>query len=315
MKVKTIQKLATLELLLNPSLSFFIPCHEDSEDLKPFFWDSEIKGELTPLQLLKSNDWIEEIDPEDAIITWQLTEESAVASPDRQFCIEGDPENILLNEETKLNRQQKYEDILEIFKKSERGEKALKLQVNSDYNLSIILTKIDQNQWLCLSPLVPQETPSYISDDLHLSRIYISENKRKFTSDLEIQVKGIVEDLGITQLYGWYHGGYNNIHNYGLIYELGSTEEEAIERTLIRAGLIDIYQFKGFKLKSGHFLYSNPNFRDQWSDLNQFLTETFPKMQLYRFCFWDTEKIYILGETVAGDRAGIFMESQFTYNP
>lgn len=67
MKTQTFQTLATLELILNPSIPFDIPCHEDPEPLKSFFWNGEIEGNFTPLQLLKSNNWIEIIDPEEVI--------------------------------------------------------------------------------------------------------------------------------------------------------------------------------------------------------------------------------------------------------
>ena len=57
--------------------------------------------------------------------------------------------------------------------------------------------------------------------------------------------------------------------------------------------------------------------------LSSFLHGNFPELLVYRFCFWDYEHLYILGETgdrddalrPLRDRVGVSLHSQFTYNP
>ena len=57
--------------------------------------------------------------------------------------------------------------------------------------------------------------------------------------------------------------------------------------------------------------YSNNN--EQY--LINFLEKAFPELLLYRFCFWDYEHLYIIGNKGKCDRVGISLHSQFTYNP
>nr|WP_256380853.1 hypothetical protein [Rivularia sp. PCC 7116] len=43
--------------------------------------------------------------------------------------------------------------------------------------------------------------------------------------------------------------------------------------------------------------------------------QTFSDVMMYRFSFWTSENIYIIGEAKNGDRVGIYIESSFVYNP
>ena len=53
----------------------------------------------------------------------------------------------------------------------------------------------------------------------------------------------------------------------------------------------------------------------QFNKLNHFFASNFSKPIMYRFSFWTQENIYIIGETQSGDRAGIYIKSDFIYNP
>ena len=77
-------------------------------------------------------------------------------------------------------------------------------------------------------------------------------------------------------------------------------------------------RFEGFALRQLNSGCSNEvtkEFEERAQHLNKFLSQTFPDLKLYRFCFWDYENLYILGKSATEDRVGIVIRSQFTYNP
>ena len=61
----------------------------------------------------------------------------------------------------------------------------------------------------------------------------------------------------------------------------------------------------------------------KYNQINRFLNQTFSNVMMYRFSFWTLENIYIIGEIQNGVsevmpeayRAGIYIKSDFVYNP
>ncbi len=80
MNPETEQCLGTLEVLLEEEIRYSLPCHEYSATLKPYAWDATIKGEFTPLNLIKSEGWIIKTDPEIAFANWLWIEQNGLAS-------------------------------------------------------------------------------------------------------------------------------------------------------------------------------------------------------------------------------------------
>lgn len=54
---------------------------------------------------------------------------------------------------------------------------------------------------------------------------------------------------------------------------------------------------------------------EKYNQINEFLNQSFSEIMMYRFSFWTSENIYIIGETKNGDRTGIYIKSEFVYNP
>ena len=81
------------------------------------------------------------------------------------------------------------------------------------------------------------------------------------------------------------------------------------------SGLVEVYKFERFsKRASGGWGFSN-YFDNHEQHLASFLHKAFSELLLYRFCFWDYEHLYIVGEKGDRDFVGIALHSQFTYNP
>ncbi|WP_442945176.1 nuclease A inhibitor family protein [Nostoc sp.] len=82
--------------------------------------------------------------------------------------------------------------------------------------------------------------------------------------------------------------------------------------------MLEISQFQNF--------YPNKEYLQDWytnseaeyvkyDKLNKFLHHSFTEVMMYVFSFWTQENIYIIGETPCGDWAGLYIKSEFMYNP
>jgi hypothetical protein len=318
MKPETEQTLATLEVILENPISYSLPCHEDSADFKPYIWDTNIQGKFTPLNLIKHEGWIEETDPEVVVDSWIKLEQNGLAS-NLIYVYGNDPENILLDSKNKNFRYQCYCELLEVLIDNIEELQGFNITYNTHYSLFIISGLIQDNQnWICLSAKVPQETPEYINDLIYGSpyiKNYKINIKDKAVSETEIKINNILKKLDMIRIYGYYDGGYCHIHDFRVICSLGDTKEDAINRALTASGLVEIYKFERFsKRGSGGWGFSN-YFDTHEQYLADFLHKNFSELLVYRFCFWDYEHLYILGEKGDRDRLGISLHSQFTYNP
>ena len=335
MKPATEQALATLELIIKDGLSFRPPYHEDGGYFRPYVWDSEQNGVFSTLSLIKSAGWIEETDIELAIKNWQWSEQTGLAAPGilndgEPSCIEDDEdeEEILLDEETKLNREKIYQNLFELLLEKVNNLQAFVLSCDRNYSLSVLIGQIDAKKWIALSSIVPQETPFYFDDEI-VCKSYVPENNISSSinsSDLEREIQGYINQLSNIKVYGWYDGGYNHTHEYKIVFATGSSKEQALENILLESKLLEIYQFNNFVFSEMIEDYDDDEAQEvklKSERFSEFLGQAFSETLLYRFCFWDYEHLYILGELNNGDkpndmasqRAGIDLHSQFTFNP
>lgn len=220
MEPETEQRLATLEVLLEKEIYYSLPCHEDRATLQPYAWDATTKGEFTPLNLIKSEGWIIKTDPEIAFANWLWIEQNGLASS-RIHVYDRDPDRFLLDEPSKNKRYQQYSNLLDLLTEEIKDLQAFNFSYNSYYSLSVVVGRVPDNQrWICLSATVPQETPKFI-DEL----IYCSPYKETKQSNLEaeklpqfeITINDILKELGDIKIYGYYDGGYNQIHSHSII--------------------------------------------------------------------------------------------------
>ncbi len=330
MKPETEQTLATIELILEQKIDCNIPCHW-GDTLKPYVWNSQQQGIFSPLSFLKSQGWIQETDLEKAIENWQWSENTGLAAKrileDDPCCIEEDEDEaeILLDEKTKITRAKNYQNILQLLSSKTTNLQAFELNCNQDYSLSVAVAEVAPQQWIALSPTVPQETSSYIgcnqavnTTDDNCSIICSPHNKEKndcqFTDDVILEIKKQIDRLSKIEVYGWYDGGYETTHEYQILMATGDSKEVALQNILLKSKFLEIYKFDRFnidyQLDNDHECEA-----DNYHLLHRFLQQSFSELLLYRFCFWDYEHIYILGEKGENDRVGVYFNSQFTYNP
>ncbi|MEH1949843.1 MAG: hypothetical protein V7K77_23255 [Nostoc sp.] len=327
MKPETEQRLGTLEVLLEEEIRYSLPCHEDSATLKPYAWDGTIKGKFTPLNLIKSEGWMIETDLEVAFANWLWPEQNGLASS-LIHLYNKDPKKIL-DEHTKNHRYQQYSNLLKLLKKKIKKLQAFSFSYNSHYSLSVIVGRVpDSQRWICLSSTVPQETPKFINKLIHCSP-YKEEKKSNLEaeklSNIEKTINNMIKELGEIMIYGYYDGGYGHIHYHSIVLASGDSQEEAINNALLKSGLVEIYKLEKIMIQGDGgwgFSVDDRDFdKDNVINLIKFLNTMFPKLLLYRFCFWDYEHLYILGETNDSQQdssascVGVAIHSQFTYNP
>lgn len=138
------------------------------------------------------------------------------------------------------------------------------------------------------------------------------------SSEVETKIAQMLKEFLPIKTYGWYGGGYENIHDYKLIYAVGNTHDIAMEQALFQAGLISTYRFECFELSLQLDSYDKleaQEISERFAHLNQFLKQTFSEVLLYRICFWDYEHVYLLGNSNFDDKVGMIIRSQFTFNP
>jgi hypothetical protein len=192
------------------------------------------------------------------------------------------------------------------------------------YSMFILTAKLDSHTWICLCPSAPVET---IISDTELFYIPYSSNSQEpyssKTLEFQFQLDQLLEDLSPIQIYGCID--QEIVFEHRILYAVGRTEEEAVEQTFCKAGLLRTGEFKGF-----HSGYSREipvtHFDSAWGssiencykiyqDLYHFLTENLTNLTFYRYSLWIHEHIYIVGQTQSKDWLGIKLYSTYTDNP
>lgn len=150
--------------------------------------------------------------------------------------------------------------------------------------------------------------------------IDVETHPKEEMSATELQIQAALEELSKVKVYGWYTGSYNPIYDYQVAYGVGNSRDQAIEQALTVAGLVETYKFERFALGEQLCIYGDKGDKEvqeveeRFQHLNKFLSQTFPDLKLYRFCLWDYEYLYIVGQSAPEERVGIVIHSQFTYN-
>ncbi|MEL6458021.1 MAG: nuclease A inhibitor family protein [Cyanobacteria bacterium J06621_15] len=117
--------------------------------------------------------------------------------------------------------------------------------------------------------------------------------------------------------------GYTYDYPHRVVYAAGKTKESVVEKILQSTGILELSKFQSFYSQMDFFDKYERFYKSEESDLmyekynqiNEFLNQSFSEIMMYRFSFWTSENIYIIGETKNGDRTGIYIKSEFVYNP
>lgn len=129
---------------------------------------------------------------------------------------------------------------------------------------------------------------------------------------------------------GDFGGGYPYTYNHKFVFTVAKTKELVFEKILQTTKCLEINQFYSLypnmtylekNYYRCHGLAKNEissefeDLSERYNIINRFFQHNFDQTFIYRFSFWIQEYIYVLGQTQGKNLAGIYIESEFTYNP
>lgn len=311
MQPETEQILATLELLLDGNLPFKLPYHEDGGDISPFVWDGSKQGEFNVLSLCRANGWLKLTDVDMTIKDWQ---EMNYAKHFPDFSLDSKQNNDLIHQ---------FESLFQVLNSNLNNLESYIFNSGYSYVIppGVVLGKTKDKDWICITPTV--YIPTKISQK-QISRSTLTNSAKsqplsENTLAILETIQSITSKIGIISLSGDV-GGYVYDYNHRIVYAAALTKESALEQALQASGMLEVDQFDGFLrdrkyLEEHYYEYEINELHQKSESINQFLKQTFSQVFMYRLSFWIVENIYIIGQTSGGDWAGIYINSQFVYNP
>ncbi|MBD2197877.1 MULTISPECIES: nuclease A inhibitor family protein [Calothrix] len=312
MQPKTEQILATIEVILDSKSGFHLPGHEDGGYIYPFVWDATEKGEFNILNLSLSQNWLKLTDIENTIKSWRTMDYA------RNF------NSFDLNENEQTDWANKIENLYQIIRDNLQDLESFFVKTSSyfpsDDLVGLIVGKTADGDWVTVFQTLYKET-KIPQEQLSRSPVIhpiSAQALRENTLNIVSQLQAITSELGTIHLAGDIGGGYYYNYDYQIVYGAAETKEAAMAQALQASGMLEIGIF--------HKFFSEKEYLPRWANnleakyakydkLNKFLHHTFAEVMMYRFSFWTQENIYIIGETSGGDWAGLYIESEFVYNP
>lgn len=303
--------LKALQPLVSSEMGWYLcfPNHEEGSELELFVWDEQDQGALTPLSLIRAEEWMQPVELSVVLEAWLIPEHCGSVNGETWLVPEQDRAGIRLKEATQAERAQLYQELVQVLQAQLLDVQAYQFSCSSDYALTVVVGHTD-GQWFCLSPIVPHATDIRADSPIRMSsEVQLSAVETPSPTGIEAQVQILLSQLGTIQLYGYYGGGYGQIHDYRLIVAVGATSDQAIGRAIRQAGLVQINGFEELQPTRDAGQWTT-----QFAQLNQVLQHTFPQPWVYRFSFWNYDHFYVIGQA-EGYWGGVVLRSQYTYNP
>lgn len=299
MKPETEKLLGTLEVLIG--------------DLShTFFWEVEERGEFNVWNLMIAEGFVQLSDVDVAIAHWQSVERWGTPT-DRSDYDYAPPRNERKDEwsaEIEAKRSEIYQNLLQILQLKLQNLQSFKLSIapeRKDYFewihphfcAYILVGKMEDGNWLCLSPAVPdQNLPRH-------SKTSTLTFPSAIASEPLQSIQNLIAELTPITLYGYYYGGYNYTYEHRIFCVSANQKQLAIKLALQAAGMLTTDNPYG----------EDSLFRNQTQKLNQFLGTVLRDRIFYRLSFWDIAYSYEVGQAATGDWLGVRWMDKFEYNP
>lgn len=315
MNKETKNILATLEILLESCRCIHFGGHEDGGYIYPFVWEKSKQGEFNPFDLGISKGWLMLID-NDAIETSMQAIE---------YCKSFN--SFSLKEDEEEQRIEKTIALLRLLENNLQELETFETQTfyYAEGSINLIIGRTIDGDWISVCPTayietsIPQQQISRTIQEQEFNFDGIGEN----TKSLILEMEAIISELGTINISGDFGKGYTYDYPHSVVYAASKTKESVVEKVLQSTGILELSQFQSFYSqmdffdKYEHFYKSEESdlIYEKYNQINEFLNQTFSKVMMYRFSFWDLENIYIIGETQSCDWVGIHIRSNFIYNP
>jgi hypothetical protein len=307
------QIFASLELLVD-RLPFDLPCHEDGGYVHPFIWDCKVQAEFNIFNLFRSNSWVKLTDSALVIKQWNGL---GYAQAFNDFSL-NDGEigawqtgiGSLAHSLNCLNNLQAYD-----------------FQFPSDVPPNgIILGQTNDGDWIGITSTiyVASHIPSETLDFTPNTRLSLDIAADR--SDILTQIINQLASLQNIKMSGDFGGGYPYSYTHQMVYGIGATRELAWASTLQASGMLaqgnlnTIYH-RNSDLLDRYCDDGEERINDvfgRYKNIAKLLGQELSEPIVYRISSWNSENIYIAGEIknhVQGDLVGIYIKSNFVYNP
>jgi hypothetical protein len=313
--------LETLQPLVEPEMGWLLrlPYHEDGGTLYPFVWDGSEQGEFRLWSLLQAEGWSQTTTLNAALENWSLPDRTGTVNGETGLLPSSDQAGILLDAATQKARLALYQALLDWLEANLQNLTAFRLSCTSEQDadpyVAVIVVGQAADVWLSVAPSIPHATPER-SFPFQAGAVPVSSQSAvsQLEPQLQISLEQKLNQLGVIRVYGYYGGGYDQMHDHKLVYATGISQTAALEQVLHIAGAIETKTFDHFQPKVDADAEAKPI-----EALDHVLHQAFSHLRLDRICFWNREHFYISGEChtdeQASDRVGVVLRSRFTYNP
>jgi Nuclease A inhibitor-like protein len=307
------QIFASLEILVD-RLPFDLPSHEDGGHVYPFIWDSKVQAEFNIFNLCRSNGWIKLTDAALVIKQWQGL---AYAQAFNDFSLNDREIEAWQNGIGSLAQSVNYLNNLQ----------AYDFQFRSDVSPNgIILGQTNDDNWIGITSTV------YVASGIPTATLDFTPNTRSpldiesDRSDIFTQITSNISGLQSIEMGGDFGGGYPYSYTYQMVYGIGATRELAWESTLQASGMLARGKLNSIYHRNRDLLdrYCDDGEEkindvfDRYKNIVKLLKQELSEPIVYRISSWNSENIYIIGEIEddsQGDIIGIYIKSNFVYNP
>ena len=305
MNLQTEKLLATLEVIKNPS--------------RIFLFETASQGEFNLWNLMIHEGFVTPTDIELAFEQWQNIEEWG--TPTDQTHYEYAPprserKDESWNDAIKSKRKQYYHQLQHIITQNLQNVQAYNLSIPKSvpetlqwkhpyFYIPIVVGSIDDNNWLCLAPTVPNQASYHDKKHKSIAQITCEEKSSETFQNIIAQIQPLLDNLTPISIYGYYYGGYNYTYQHHIAGAIVESKAKAIELALQNAEMVVVEQLT--------VEYVNDNYNGL--KFSQFMNECLNHRTVYRLSFWDIGYTYEVGQTPAGDWIGVWTQSEFEYNP
>lgn len=305
--------LGTLELLTQPDLDFDLPYHEDGGNFVPFVWDVSEWGNFNIRNLCLSNGWLQKTDADATFKEWQYLE-----------YIKSFPDFNLSSEQQKF-RENSIKKLFQFLENNLEYLESFILDYHSDRIYAkfpgFIIGRTKSGDWIGIGQTFYKET------DIPKNTIYCSpqisinsENLEENTLNLIAKIQEIISELGTIYFSGDLGGGYLYTYEHKFVCTAAKTKELVFAKIIQASEILEFNQFYNFYPNADYLQdwYRDDNYQElsqRYDTINRFFQHTFEEIFMYRFSFWAQEYIYVLGQTPGGNLVGLYLNSEFVYNP
>ncbi|MEH2378339.1 MAG: nuclease A inhibitor family protein [Nostoc sp.] len=309
MHTETERIFGTLQVLVDPYLTVRLPGHEDGGTIVPFVWDVSEQGEFNIINLCLANGWLQLTDVDIIIKSWQELE-----------YLEFFPKiNLSLLE--KNIRNNKLAALFQFLQTNLQELESFRFKKVYYPTSSFVIGRTEEGNWICICPTVYTETgiPQELISRSSLSRSTSSQLYGQNTLNFISQIEAITSEIGTISLEGDFGGGYYYSYDHQIVYGVGVSKELAFEQAFQKARLLELKQFHSFYTDKNYLSdYYEEDYEEiyaKYEQVNKFFNQRFPEVIMYRFSFFTQEHIYIIGQSHPGDWVGLYLKSEFVYNP